>query len=97
MNTRMDRSRFQIGAYCLAPYARTERHIREIAQCGIDFMIGVPNDRAVLDHFAKYGVGAVVNGVVPGWFGGKGENAGTMAQERPLSRYEEAAQKVNNL
>lgn len=96
MNTRMDRSRFQIGAYCLAPYARTERHIREISECGIDFMIGVPNDRAVLDHFAKYGVGAVVNGVVPGWFGGKGENAGTMEKERPFSLYEAAAQKFED-
>ena len=67
MNQRLNRTRFHIGAYCLAPYARTRRHIREIAECGLDLMIGVPNDRTVLDHFAENGVGAVVNGVVPGW------------------------------
>jgi len=96
MNQRLNRTRFHIGAYCLAPYARTRRHIREIAECGIDLMIGVPNDRTVLDHFAENGVGAVVNGVVPGWFGGKGENAGTMAKERPFGLYETAAQKFED-
>ena len=90
MNT-MDRSRFQVGTYSLQPYARTEKHIRELAQCGINFVVGVPNDRQTLDLFAKYGVGAIVGGVLPGWWGGNGENAGHMVQTNPLSKYEEAA------
>jgi len=92
MNQRQSSSRLIIGAYCLAPYARTRHHIHEIAQCGIDMMIGVPNDRTVLDHFAEFGVGAVVSGVVPGWFGGRGDNADTMETSHPLSAYEVAAQ-----
>jgi hypothetical protein len=35
----MDRKRLNIGAYILQPYARTERHIKEIADCGIDFIV----------------------------------------------------------
>lgn len=88
---RIDRSKFYVGTYILEPYARTEKHIRELAQCGINFVIGVPNDKPVLDLFAKYGVGAIVSGVVPGWWGGDGDNAGTMEKTNPLSKYEEAA------
>ena len=36
--TRMDRSKLQIGAYILQPYAQTERHVQEIAECGINFI-----------------------------------------------------------
>ena len=47
--------------------------------------------RITSDLFDKYGVGAVVSGVVPGWWGGDGSNAGQMAERNPLPRYEEAA------
>lgn len=91
MNRRMDRSRLNIGAYILQPYARTERHIREIKENGVDFIVCMGNDRDALDLFARYGLGAVVSGVVPGWWGGDGGNAGQMAERNPLERYEEAA------
>ena len=91
MNQRMDRSRLNIGAYILQPYARTERHIRDVRDCGIDFIVCMSDDRPALDLFAKYGIGAVVSGVVPGWWGGDGENAGLLAERNPLERYEEAA------
>ncbi len=91
MNQRMDRSRLNIGAYILQPYARTERHVREIKECGIDFIVCMGYDRPALDLFAKYGVGAVVSGVVPGWWGGDGANAGGLAERNPLERYVQAA------
>ena len=91
MNQRMDRSRLQIGAYILQPYARTERHIREIKECGIDFIVCMGNDRPALDLFQKYGLGAIVSGVVPGWWGGSGENAGKLAERNPPERYAQAA------
>ena len=91
MNTRMNRSRLNIGVYHLREYARTERHIRELAECGIDFVICLNNDRPTLDLLAKYGVGAIVSGIVPGWWGGDGDNAGTMESVNPLSRYDESA------
>ena len=62
MNKRMDRSRLNIGAYILQPYARGERQIRGIRECGVDFIVCMGNDRDALDLFAKYGVGADVSG-----------------------------------
>ncbi len=91
MNKRMDRSRLNIGAYYLKPYARTEKHIRELKECGIDFVVSMQNDRPALDLFSKYGLGAVVSGVLPGWWGGDGENAGLMEARNPLELYTKAA------
>ena len=80
-----------IGTYCLAPYARTEKHIRELAECGIDFVVGVEEDIHTLDLMQKYGIGAYVNGIVPGWWGGDGHDAGKMAKLRPLDLYSQNA------
>ncbi|MBQ8332240.1 MAG: hypothetical protein IJX93_00520 [Clostridia bacterium] len=91
MNTRMDRSRLNIGVYHLREYARTERHVKELRECGVDFVICLNDDKPTLDLFAKYGVGAIVTGVVPGWWGGDGHNAGTMAEVNPLAKYDECA------
>ena len=91
MNQRMDRSRLNIGAYILQPYARTEAHIRDVADCGIDFIVCLNNDRPTLDLFHKYGVGAIVSGIVPGWWGGDGNNAGQLAERNPMEKYEAAA------
>ena len=65
MNTRMNRSKLNIGAYFLAPYARDERHVREVAECGIDFIVCMENDRTALDLMYRYGVGAIVTQVLP--------------------------------
>ena len=91
MNKRMDRSRLNIGVYHLKPYARTEAHIKEVADCGIDFVVCMDDDRPALDLFSKYGVGAIVSGIVPGWWGGDGNNAGTMATVNTWDKYKAAA------
>ena len=91
MNTRMNRNRLNLGAYILQPYARTEEHIRDIKECGLDFIVCMGNDRPALDYFAKYGLGACVTGVLPGWWGGNGDNAGKMAETNPMEKYTEAA------
>ena len=85
MNTRMNRSRLNIGVYHLKEYARTEQHVRDLSDCGIDFVICLDNARPTLDLLAKYGVGAIGSGIVPGWWGGDGNNAGTMAEWNPIS------------
>ena len=92
----MDRTRLNIGAYTLRETSRTEQHIRDIAECGIDFMVCVPPDRAMLDLFQKYGVGAVVTGVLPGWWGGDGKDAGKLQEINPLEKYVEAAQEFQD-
>ena len=92
MNKRMNRNRLNIGAYHLQPYSRTEEHIKDVRDCGVDFIVCMDYDKAAFDLFEKYGVGVVVNRVVPGWWGGDGNNAGTMEKRNPLSAYEEAAE-----
>ena len=91
MNQRMDRTRLNIGAYYLKPYARTEAHVRDLADCGVDFVVCMDNDRNALDLFHKYGVGAIVSGILPGWWGGDGNNAGKMAAWNPIEKYHKAA------
>ena len=88
---RMDRSRLNIGAYILQPYARSEAHIKDIADCGIDFIVCMQDDRAALDLFEKYGVGAILTGVVPGWWGGDGSNAGKLSTLNTMDKYTDAA------
>ena len=86
----MDRSKLNIGAYYLAPYASTEQHVKEVAECGIDMIVNMRYDLNTLDLFEKYHVGAIVTGVFPGWFGGDGSNAGMMEQRNPLKVYKAA-------
>ncbi len=91
MNKRMNRSRLNIGAYILQDYARSEAHIKDLAASGVEFVVCMENDRPALDLFEKYGVGAVVTGVVPGWWGGDGHNAGKLAETNPMEKYDKAA------
>ena len=88
MNKRFDRSKLNLGVYCLAPYARSEKHIRELAESGLDFVICINYDKPMLDLFEKYGVGAFVHGIVPGWGGG---GAGKFASTCPIEVYEKKA------
>ena len=89
MNKRMDRSKFIIGTYHLRPYARTEKHIREMAECGIDYVCTMDDDREALDLFAKYGVGANVKNITPWWLNRFGP--GQMEQINSFDQYVEAA------
>jgi len=86
----MDRTKLNIGAFILHPCARSERHVKEVAECGLDFVFCCDYDRDLFDLFKKYGVGAIVSGVVPGWCG-NGDNAGKMEETNPLAKYEKAA------
>ena len=53
MNKRMNRNRLNIGAYILQPYARTEQHIKDLAESGVEFMVCMGDDRPALDLFEK--------------------------------------------
>ena len=91
--TRFDRSRLNIGTYCIDTYARDEEHVRQMKECGIDFLTAAPADPELLDNCAKYGIGVVATGILPGWWGGDGDNAGKMETSIPLERVREAAAK----
>ena len=43
----MDKTKLTSGAYYLAPYASTQEHVRDLAQCGIDVVVSMRNDRVV--------------------------------------------------
>ena len=61
-----DRSKFLIGADHLNEAARTERHVLEAKECGIDYLIVVWKDCVDLhDWLEKYGMGAVTWDVLP--------------------------------
>ena len=92
----MDRSRLNIGAYHLQPYASTEAHVKDVADCGVDFMLCIRTDYKLLDLFQKYNVGAVLNKVVPGWWGGDGSNAGKMKTKNPLTAYDRSARRFKD-
>ena len=95
MNTRLDRTRLNIGAYILQPYARTEQHIKEIRECGIDMIVDMGYDMKTLDLFYKYGLGAIARGVVPHWWGGS-DDAGSFNEKFPLSLYDKCAEKYTD-
>lgn len=92
----MDRKKLNIGAYYLKPYAQTEQHVKEVKECGIDFIVSLDYNLQTLDWFEKYNLGAIVQGIFPCWVGGNGTNAGTMREKYPLSQYEEGAKNYQN-
>lgn len=57
-----------IGTYYLRPYACTECHVKELKECGIDFVVCMQNNKEHLDLLDKYGVGAIVSGIIPSSF-----------------------------
>lgn len=83
--------KFHIGTYFLQANARSEQHIKELAECNIDLVFGMDTDIAVLDLLHKYEINAVVSGILPGWFGGNGQNAGTMSKSNPEEAYRTCA------
>ncbi|MBQ3545449.1 MAG: hypothetical protein IJA34_10775 [Lachnospiraceae bacterium] len=78
---------FHIGVYFLQKNARTECHIKDLKNCGIDLVFGIDNDTALLELLHKNGIYAVVSGVLPGWFGGQGNNAGSMSETNQIDEY----------
>lgn len=90
MNRRMDNKKLNIGAFVLQKYARTEEHIRDAAEGGLDFFIHAEADRDMLDLFHKYGLGLIAVDSVYYWWGGNGIQ-GKMHEECPVEIYEQAA------
>ena len=80
-------NKFHIGTYYFQKNARTEQGVKDLSESGIDVVFCLDNDREMLDLFNKYGVSAIVSGIVPGWFGGHGDNAGTMAETNKREKY----------
>ena len=56
---RIDRSKILTGTYCLNYW--DEAHVKELAECGIDFIAAAGYSPEFMDLLAKYDVGAFVN------------------------------------
>ena len=88
-----DRSKLRIGAYFLRTQnGVTDEHVRDLKECGIDFVYDRFNakaSRTEYDLYAKYGIGAVATWVIPG----KPKVPGTMEEKVPLAVYEEVSGK----
>lgn len=91
MNRRMRRDRLNIGTYIFFEKARTEEHIKDLADCGIDYVLRIENDRKALDLFEKYGVGVITTDIIPHWWGGDGADAGKLEAINPPESYVKAA------
>ena len=91
MYERIPNDKLVIGAYILQPYAQTEQHIRELAECGVELIVCLaPKNREVLDLLSQYGIGCILSGVLPSWWGGDGSKAGKMHEINALSHYKKA-------
>ena len=88
--------KFHIGAYCLGASARDEAHVVDLSECGIDLLFGINYDKPLLDLLHKYGIAAVVNGVVPGWFGADGRNAGKLRYINTIEKYIDGARRFSD-
>ena len=66
---RFDRSKFHIGVWRYREYLHDEAHVKELAECGIDYVcLGNGwNDKTLLDLFEKHGIGIMASGPVPRW------------------------------
>lgn len=88
---RMNMSKLNIGAYHLQEGACAEENVKDVRDCGVDFIIGTL-DAKTLDLFAKYGLGVFQENVTPWWWGGaQGERNGKMHEINTLDKYEQAA------
>jgi hypothetical protein len=85
----IDRTKFQIGTWGFKKSVHDEEHVKDLKDCGIDFVVGFVSvtDTKVLDLFEKYGIGAIVRGPGPRWFGGDGSKAGKMREIHPKNKY----------
>ncbi len=89
---KMNLKRLNIGAYTLDEYARSEKHIKELSDAGIDYVIGnLYDDRKTLDLFEKYGIGAIVRDCVCGWWGGDGKR-GAHEKSHPIEYVDRVSQ-----
>ena len=60
------RTNVEIGAYYLRPYAQTESHVRDVKECGIDFISEISqNSTNAFDLLHKYGLKAIALGPMP--------------------------------
>ena len=83
---RFDRSKFHIGVWRYREYLHDEAHVKELAECGIDYAVIDKgwDDKVLWDLFAKHGIGIMASGPVPRW---SAKPCGQWAKTHPPEEY----------
>ncbi len=84
----MDRSKLLVGAYYLTDNLHDDRHVKEVADAGIDFLVAVKATTNVLDLCRKYKLGMITASRIPMWWGSDGKRAGQYRETLPLDKLE---------
>lgn len=92
----MDRSKILIGAYYYDKVLYDDAHMKELAEAGIQFIVGVPADEELLSLCEKYNVKIIATSNFPLWWGGTGETGGTYCQKMTLPMMDEIASKYRH-
>ena len=82
----MDRSKLLVGAYYLTENLYDDRHVKEVADAGIDFLVAVDAKKSVLDLCEKHKLGVITASNIPMWWGGEGKLAGQYRETLPLEK-----------
>lgn len=83
---RMDRSRLLIGAYYLTDNLHDDKHVQEVADAGIDFLVGIDATTQVLDLCQRHKIGVIASSNIPLWWGDNGQHAGRYRDKLPLEK-----------
>lgn len=84
----MDRNRLLTGAYYFGKNLYTDKHVRELRDMGVDVLVAVKPDTELLDLCEKYGIKVIITGVVPMWYGDRGQRAGQYKNTFDLSEFD---------
>lgn len=72
----MNRDRLLTGAYFFGKNMYSDKHVKALADMGVDILVAVPPDRELLDLCEKYGIKVILSGAVPSCWGDNGQKAG---------------------
>ncbi|GHU67121.1 hypothetical protein FACS189447_09010 [Spirochaetia bacterium] len=86
-----DRSRLLIGAYYFTDSFHDEAHVKEIADCGIDFLVSAKAAPNLLSLLEKYHIGLFTHSNFTMWWGGDGSKAGQYSTFMPVEEFEALA------
>jgi hypothetical protein len=83
---RMGRGRLLIGAYYLTDNLHDDKHVQEVADAGIDFLVAVDAKTELLDLCQKHKIGVIASSNIPMWWGDNGQHAGQYREKLPLEK-----------
>ena len=82
----MRRSKLLVGAYYLTDNLHDDKHVKEVADAGIDFLVAVNAKKDVLDLCQEYKIGVIASSNIPMWWGDDGKRAGQYRETLPIEK-----------